>query len=110
MGCCTVAAQAVERTGASSGDAAPSAEDLIEGHRLAFLFGGGLTALGVCIALFVVRRDECEEAASKLGDPEEAAAFLAEVAMPPGCETGPRTLMIPAATGISAYLRSGNCG
>jgi uncharacterized protein HemY len=52
----------------------------------------------------VVRRDECEEAASKLGDPEEAAAFLAEVARPPGCETGPRTLMIPAATGISDYL------
>lgn len=77
LGCCTVAAQAVERTGASSRDAAPSAEDLIEGHRLAFLFGGGLTALGVCIALFVVRRDECEEAASKLGDPEEVAAFLA---------------------------------
>jgi hypothetical protein len=78
LGCCTVAAQAAERTGASSGDAAPSAEDLIEGHRLAFLFGGGLTALGVCIALFVVRRDECEEAASKLEDPEEAAAFLAQ--------------------------------
>jgi hypothetical protein len=62
-----------------SGEAAPSAGDLIEGYRLAFLLGGGLAALGVCIALFVVRRDdECEEAASKLEDPEYAAAFLAE--------------------------------
>jgi len=77
-GCCTVAAQAAPRTGALSEEAAPSAGDLIEGYRLAFLLGGGLAALGVCIALFVVRRDECEEAASKLKDPEYAAAFLAE--------------------------------
>jgi hypothetical protein len=53
-----------------SGEAALSAGDLIEGYRLAFLLGGGLAALGVCIALFVVRKDECEEAASKLEDPE----------------------------------------
>ena len=45
---------------------------------MAFLFGGGLAALGACTALFVVRRDECEEAASKLEDQKDAAAFLAE--------------------------------
>ena len=61
-----------------SGEAAPSAGDLLEGYRPAFLLGGELAALGVCIALVVVRRDECEEAASKLEDPEHAVAFLTE--------------------------------
>ncbi len=50
---------------------------LIEGYRPAFLLGGELPALDVCIVLFVVRRDESEETVSKLEYPEEDAAFLA---------------------------------
>ncbi len=51
---------------------------LIEGYRLAFLLDGGLLALEVYIVLFVVRRDESEEAVSKPEYPEDAAASLAE--------------------------------
>jgi MFS family permease len=78
LGLAILVTVAAARTGALSGGTAPSTGDLIEGYRMAFLFGSGLAALGACTALFVVRRDECEEAASKLEDPEDAAAFLAE--------------------------------
>jgi len=78
LGLAILVTVAAARTGALAGGNAPSAGDLIEGYRMAFLFGGGLAALGACIALFVVRRDECEEAASKLEDHQDAAAFLAE--------------------------------
>jgi MFS family permease len=78
LGLAILVTAATARTGALSGGDVPSAGDLVEGYRMAFWLGGGLAALGACIALFVVRRDECEEAASKLEDPEDAAAFLAE--------------------------------
>jgi MFS family permease len=78
LGLAILVTVAAAHTGALSGGGAPSARDLIEGYQLIFLFGAGLATLGACIALFEARRDECEEGASKLEDPEDAATFLAE--------------------------------
>ncbi len=46
-----------------------TAEAMIGGYQLAFLVDAGIAASGAMVALLIVRRDECEEAASKLEDP-----------------------------------------
>lgn len=68
----TVAAARTDALGVTS------AAGLVGGYRLAFLVAAVLALCGALAALLLVRKDECEEAASRYEGPKEKAAFMAE--------------------------------
>ena len=79
LGLAVLATVAAARTGGLAGAGeAPSAGDLVAGYGWAFVVGALIALAGALVAIFVVRGDECREAASRYEDPKEAAAYLAE--------------------------------
>lgn len=76
LGLAVLATVAASRTGALAGVDPTSA--LVGGYRWAFLVAAGVALAGALVAVFVIRRDECEEAAARISDPKEANARLAE--------------------------------
>ena len=77
LGLAVLATVAAARSGALA-EGTPPAGALVSGYGWAFFVGALVALAGALVAIFMVRGDECREAASRYEDPKEAAAFLAE--------------------------------